>query len=185
MRTAAAFALLACMIAPAAAQEQSPTGGIVDQVYACAEISAEAERLACYDRAVGRMREAQTRGDLVAVDREQARTIEREAFGFSLPSLPRLFGRRDGADAESASVSSTSGLGGVEELEFEIARVSRRPNGPATFTMVNGQVWVQIDDENARMAREGGKVTIRRATFNSFLMSIEAGGPAIRVRRQQ
>jgi len=51
--------------------------------------------------------------------------------------------------------------------------------------MSNGQVWVQIDDENARNAREGGAVTIRRASMGSYLMSVEAGGPAIRVRRQE
>ena len=68
---------------------------------------------------------------------------------------------------------------------MQIASVTARRNMPATFRMSNGQVWVQIDDENARNAREGGTVTIERATLGSYLMHVEAGGPAIRVRRQQ
>ena len=68
---------------------------------------------------------------------------------------------------------------------MQIAGVTARRNMPSTFRMTNGQVWVQIDDENARNAREGGSVTIERASMGSYLMHVEAGGPAIRVRRQQ
>jgi len=175
MRIVLASLCFIALAGPATAQ-QDQTPQVLDEVYACAEVADEAARLACYDAAVGRLREAQNSGNLVAVDREQAREIERDAFGFSLPSLPRIFGRSgDGGDAIET----------VAEMRLEIASVQRRRHGPATFTMTNGQVWVQIDDENARNAREGGSVTIRRASFNSFLMSVDAGGPAIRVRRQQ
>lgn len=168
------FCAIACA-APASAQQGQNTPPVLDQVYACASIAEGEARLACYDAAVGRLREAQSSGNLVAVDREQAQEIERDAFGFSLPSLPRIFGRsRDEPAAET-----------VAEMRLEIASVVRRRNGPATFTMTNGQVWTQIDDEIARNAREGGAVTIRRATLGSFLMSVDAGGPAIRVRRSQ
>lgn len=168
----ASLAFLA-LAAPATAQQPAPTPGVLDAVYACAGVAEEAARLACYDGAVGRMREAQTSGNLVAVDRAAAQEIEREAFGFSLPSLPRIFGR--GGDGE--------GMAEVAEMNLEIASVVHRRNLPSSFTMTNGQTWTQIDDENARNAREGGAVTIRRAAMNSFLMSVEAGGPAIRVRR--
>ncbi len=167
--------------APAFAQEAPPpTPGVLDQVYACANVGDEDDRLACYDRAVGRLREAQSSGNLVAVDRQQAQAIEREAFGFSLPSLPRLFGRR----YESAGAGGEV-IDQVAELRLEITSVSQQRHGPATFTMSNGQVWQQIDDENARNARAGGSVTVRRASLGSFLMSVDAGGPAIRVRRVQ
>jgi len=164
-------------IAAGAASAQEPPGNpaVLDQVYACSSIAEQAARLACYDGAVGRLREAQSSGNLVAVDRQQAETVEREAFGFSLPSLPRLFGNRgDGAASPE-----------IAEMALEIDRVSRRNDGTATFYMTNGQVWTQIDNENARNVRPGGQVTVRRATLGSFLMSVEAGGPALRVRRAQ
>ncbi|HYD87994.1 MAG TPA: hypothetical protein VEA80_11000 [Vitreimonas sp.] len=172
----ASLCFVAFAAGSAAAQEERPANPqVLDQVYACANIADETQRLACYDGAVGRLRDAQTSGNLVAVDRQQAQEIEREAFGFSLPSLPRIFGNR-GNEAAAPEIA---------EMALTIDRVVTRRNGPATFYMSNGQVWTQIDDENARNARAGGQVTIRRATLGSFLMSVEAGGPAIRVRRTQ
>lgn len=168
-----AFMVCVLLAGSAAAQTPAPNAGVLDQVYACATVSGETERLACYDQAVGRLRQAQTSGDIVAVDRAQAEEIERDAFGFSLPSLPRLFGRD--RDAEPA----------FTELQLEIARVDARPNLPARFTMSNGQVWTQIGTEAVRHVRAGGAVRIRRAALGSFLMSVEAGGAAIRVRRTQ
>ncbi len=170
----AAFVVFALFAATAAAQTTpQQRAGVLDQVFACAAVSGEAERLACYDQAVGRLRQAQSSGEVVAVDRAQAEEIERDAFGFSLPSLPRLFGRE--RNAEPA----------FSELQLEIARVERRANLPARFTMSNGQVWTQIGTEGVRHVREGGAVTIRRAALGSFMMSVEAGGGAVRVRRTQ
>jgi hypothetical protein len=168
---------------PVAAQEQAvQTPDALNQVYACRDIADEAQRLACYDGAVGRLRQAQDTGNIVAVDRGQAQEMDREAFGFSLPSLSRIFG---GGGGGNQSAASTPQFERVDNIQMQIASVSVRRNMPSTFRMTNGQVWVQIDDENARNAREGGQVTIERASMGSYLMRVEAGGPAIRVRRQQ
>ena len=170
----AAFVVFALFAAAAAAQTPPlQRAGALDQVFACAAVTGETERLACYDQAVGRLRQAETSGEVVTVDRAQAEEIERDAFGFSLPSLPRLFGRERGAEPA------------FTELRLEIARVESRPNLPARFTMSNGQVWTQIGTEAVRNVRPGGAVTVRRAALGSFLMSVEAGGAAIRVRRTQ
>ncbi len=178
MRVILASLCFVALAAPALAQEQAPaTPGVLDQVYACATVTDEAARLTCYDNAVGRLREAQSSGNLVAVDRQQAQEIQRDAFGFSLPSLPRLFGGR--GDNQQTAIEE------VAEMRLEVASVTSRRNMPSVFTMTNGQVWVQIDDENARNVRQGGAVTVRRASMGSFLMSVDAGGPAIRVRRHQ
>ena len=163
----------------AAAQDQQPASPqVLDQVYACANIAGEAERLACYDGAVGRLRQAQTSGEIVAVDRVQAEEIRRDAFGFSLPSLPRLFGggfagRDDGENQI------------IDEITLEIARVSQRPDRKSLFVMTNGQVWAMVDaSQSNRRAAPGAHVTVRRAAVGSFMMSF-GGGQALRVRRQE
>lgn len=77
-------------------------------VYACADVPGDAARLACFDAAVASLRSAQDEGELVAVSREEINEVRRDAFGFNLPSLPRLgglFGGRDKADAPAASAS--------------------------------------------------------------------------------
>lgn len=182
--------LAAAALGSASAQDppasQPATPGVLDQVYACAGVAEENQRLACYDGAVGRLREAQNTGNIVAVDRAQAEEVDRDAFGFSLPSLARLFG----GGSENASASSTSAarppaFERVDEMQLEIARVAMRRDGTAAFTMTNGQVWSQIDNESPRNVRTGGQVTVRRASMGSYLMSVEAGGPALRVRRTQ
>lgn len=183
MRIVLASLAFIALAGPVAAQQQTSPGnpGVLDQVYQCRSITDEAQRLACYDGAVGRLQEAQNTGNLVAVDRGQAQEMDREAFGFSLPSLSRIFG---GGSNNSAS-ASTPQFERVDNIQMEIAGVTHRRNLPSTFRMTNGQVWVQIDDEVARNVREGGSVTIVRASMGSYLMRVEAGGPAIRVRRQQ
>ena len=182
--------LVAAALGSASAQQppatQPSTPGVLDQVYACASIAEEAPRLACYDGAVGRLREAQNTGNLLAVDRAQAEEVDRDAFGFSLPSLGRLFGGgSENASASTPSAARPPAFTPTEEMQLEIARVAMRRDGTASFTMTNGQVWSQIDDESPRNARAGGQVTIRRAAMGSFLMSVDAGGPALRVRRTQ
>ncbi|MEZ5956439.1 MAG: hypothetical protein R3C27_04420 [Hyphomonadaceae bacterium] len=184
MRIVLASLAFIALAGPVAAQQQTPGGNpdVLDQVYSCRSISDEAQRLACYDGAVGRLQEAQNTGNLVAVDRGQAQEMDREAFGFSLPSLSRIFG--GGSNQNSASASAPQ-FERVDNIQMQIASVTHRRNLPSTFRMTNGQVWVQIDDEVARNVRDGGNVTIHRASMGSYLMSVEAGGPAIRVRRQQ
>lgn len=176
MRAVIASLCFVAFAATAAAQtQQAPPQPpqVLDQVYSCANVTDDAQRLTCYDQAVGRLRQAQTSGEIVAVDRHQAETINREAFGFSLPSLPHLFSRgSDGAE-----------VGHVDEVALEVTRIQRRPDGTALFTMSNGQVWAQIDSDSARNVREGGHVSIRRASMGSFLMHVDAGGAALRVRR--
>lgn len=179
MRVVLASLCLIAFASTADAQEQPATPSVLNEVYACALVPNEQERLACYDGAVGRLRQAETAGDLVAADRTQLDTIERESFGFSLPNLSNIFARRE-SDSEARAEPPR-----LTEAEMTIERISQRGDGILTFYMTNGQVWTQTENISARRARPGGAVTIRRATMGSYMMSLDAGGPGLRVRRVQ
>jgi hypothetical protein len=168
-------AVLGASLAGAQTPPTAQTPDVLARVYACVEKTADAERLACYDAAVGALKTAQATGEVTAIDKGQARQIERESFGFNLPSLPtiafpNLFGGPSAEQPTEAVASTIRSVSGAS-----------RP----TFTLENGQAWQSVDSETNRNARTGAAVTIRKAFGESFLMSVEAGGPAIRVRRVQ
>lgn len=177
---AAAVAFTAALTGSAAAQPaplQSPD--TVAKVYACSEIADSAARLACFDAAVAAMKTAQSQGQFAAVDAAGVRQIEREAFGFSLPSLPKLglpgVRRGEGNDDETDALRTAA---------MTISRVGRY-DGRQSFVMDNGQVWVLIDTKENRLARAGAAVTIRKAALGSYLMAVDQGGAALRVRRAE
>jgi hypothetical protein len=167
------------------AQAPSPTETpeALSRVYACAALLNAEERLACYDAAVGALRTAEDTGRFVSVDREQVQELERDAFGFSLPSLPRLFGGRDGDGEEEASDAAASLS--VDEVEMVVGRISTRGDGRAVFTMENGQRWVLVQSERVRNLRPGDSVTVRRASLGSFFLAPTEGGGGYRVRREE
>jgi hypothetical protein len=170
-RVWAVIVVLILAAAPAAAQTEpdQPTPEALSGVYACAGIQTDAERLACYDAAVGRMRQAETEGQFVAVERAHVETMRRESFGFSLPSVGNLFGRGDDE---------------INRVELEIARVIGQADGRHVFVMSDGQRWVQIEPRRTGNVRPGDTVTIRRAALGSFMLVSERGGAAHRVRRE-
>lgn len=150
-------------------QAQSPEA--LAGVYACAGLADDAERLACYDAAVGRMRQAETEGQFVAVDRQQAESMRRESFGFSLPSITNVFRGGDGG-------------GELDRVELQVDRILTRSDGRHIFVMADGQRWVQIEPRRTSNVRSGDTVTVRRAALGSFMLVSERGGAAHRVRRE-
>ncbi len=148
--------------------------GVLDAVYSCASVSEADERLACYDAAVGALQAREQAGEVAVVDRERVREIEREAFGLSLPSLPRLtLPSLGGREAEP-----------IETIQSEITDWSRAPRGELRFELANGQTWIQIDDREYRMPRTDTlTASISRASFGSFVLQVNDRGRNIRVRR--
>jgi len=172
MRTVSTALALAFIPAMAVAQTPDATPQVLTDVYACAQVQDDAQRLQCYDGAVGRLRQAETQGQVVAVDREQARELERESFGFNLPSLSRIIPNLEGGDRE------------IDDVQMTVASVRANPLGFHTFTMENGQVWVQVEPDSARNVRPGDVVTVQRASLGSFRLTSSRGGGGHRVRRQ-
>lgn len=170
------FAAATTAAAQAQTPSAAPTPDALNNVYECAAIQDGPQRLACYDAAVGRLREAETQGNLIAVDRQQVATLERESFGFRLPSLSS-FVPRLGDEGESTE--------GLESVQMTVARIVNRANGRHAFVMDNGQIWGQAEAQRVSNVREGDTITIRRGAIGNYMLSPSRGGAAHRVRREE
>jgi hypothetical protein len=144
----------------AAAQEPS-----LDAVIACKAIEAPLERVACYD--VGRLEAAEAAGEVSVITRADVEQVQRDSFGFRIPSLPALGGR--GGESQE-----------LERVTEAVKSVSGG-KGALRITLANGQVWEQIDDKPAR-ANAPKSAEIFQAALGSYKMKLD-GGLAFRVKR--
>ncbi len=164
----AAAAATGALAAPVAERTRA---AVLQSLTACRGIAEAAERLACYDKAAASLEQAEAKGEVVVVDREQAQAVRRQAFGFALPSLALLGG---GADDGSA-----------DEVTAKAAAVRRGPSGKWIVQLEDGAVWSQTDTmELPRDPKAGMAVTIRKAALGGFMLS--AGGQrSFRARRER
>ena len=93
------FAFLTGLAVVTQAQAQSTDQpDELQAIYACKSISGASQRLACYDNSVGRFEAAERSGDVVTISKSAIEKVERDAFGFNIPSLPslgKIFGGND------------------------------------------------------------------------------------------
>ena len=178
MRTAGVVLTAAALLAPnllptgASAQVKAEArSAMLQKLIDCRKLTDEAARLACYDQATVALDQAEAKGDIVVVDREQARKVRRQAFGFSVPSIT-LFERGESQE----ELENTTGV-------VDVARV----NGASKWVikLQDGAVWTQVDsNEMFRDPKPGMNVKIRQATMGSFLMTID-NMRAFRARRTE
>ena len=136
-------------------------------VYACTSVADDADRLACYDAAVGRLQEAEAAGDVTTVTRKEVEQVREDSFGFSIPSLPSLMiGKSDDNS--------------LKEVVLPVKAV-RGTRGNLVITLENGQVWRQIDSKALRN-NDQTEAQIYEAALGSFKMKLD-GGIAFRVER--
>lgn len=139
---------------------------LLTDVTRCRDITASAERLACYDASVAALDTAEKQQDLVVVDRQQVREARKTLFGISLPDMS-LFG--GGPD--------------IDQVETTVTDAQVASDGRWTIRMADGARWVQTDDfVIARKPKANDKVVIKRAALGSFRMSV-GGQPGVKARR--
>jgi hypothetical protein len=172
LRGLAACLLLSLAVGNVAQAAESPRrADVLTRLLDCRKVEDAAARLACYDAAAGAMDEAEAKGDVVVVDREQARTVRRQGFGFNLPSLS-LFERGEKADE-------------VEKLQLKVVAARQDGYGKWTVVLEGDQVWRQIDTGDFSLRPKPGMVaTIRRAMLGSYIMSI-GGRAGVRMHRDK
>jgi hypothetical protein len=135
----------------------------------CRSVTADPERLACYDSAVAQLTGVLDKGEVVALDKQQVTTARRQAFGFHLPSL---------------SMFDTSGQPELDRISATVKDAHQRADGTWVIELEDGAVWSQIpDDEHlSRYPHRGSKVEIRKASLGTFFINID-GQRAIRAKR--
>ncbi len=137
----------------------------------CRKITDPTQRLACYDQAAAGLDQAEAKGDVVVVSREEARKVRHQAFGFSMPSIT-LFERGEKPEV----VNSADGL---------IASVRKTIGGKWEIKLQDGATWIQVDlTEIPIDPKPGQTVKINRATMGSYMMTV-ANQRAVRVHREE
>jgi len=96
-------------------------------IYACKTIEDAKKRLACYDSSVGRFEAAEKSGD---VSKTAIEKVERDAFGFNIPSLPslgKLFGGSDKAGKRKKKNALTDPVKKAPDQEVELKPTPSTP----------------------------------------------------------
>jgi hypothetical protein len=167
----------AALAAPALAQNPpAATTGRADALKtlsACRTITEDQARLACYDAAARGVDEAESRGELVVMDRGQVRDAKRSLFGFDTSAL-NIFDR-GGGDARVE----------VDNVTLTVDRAYRGEGGRWVMVMTDGQVWRQIDSNGPyNPPKHGSEARIRKASLGSYFLNVD-DQTAIRARREK
>jgi len=193
------FAIVILITPPAFSQETSSPAEIAS-ILACQSETDDTARLQCFDVAASELKGATSSGELVSFTRDEVQAVEREAFGFNLPSLPRLSGifgsgsKDKGTRTGDSSSISKQGFkaanpDGLKEVTLVVDRVVKTNRGRYRFYLENDQVWYQTDSEKILRPRKNddGQITvdIRKGSFGGFFLQVNGKGRAIRVRRSE
>ncbi len=191
MKTRAAMTVIAALgVLAAAGAAESAKGpakasaqkraAVLQAIVDCRAMTDTTARLACYDAAAAKLDEAEATGQVVVVDKDQARQVRREVFGLQLPSLD-IFS----AAAPKAGPAGTAAVETVDRITEVVKSATRVDGGRWSVELETGAVWRQIDDsELAGDPHPGSKVELRKAALGSFFMKID-GQPAIRAHRDR
>ena len=160
----AAVAVLSALAAPGAiAQPKEGRSAIVQKLVDCRKLTDGVARLACYDQATAALDQAEAKGDVVVIDREQARKVRKQAFGFTLPSIS-IFEKGEAKE----ELDNTDGV---------VASARQDGGGHWVIKLEDGAVWSQVGvEELFKRPKPGSKVKIRKAALGSYMMTVDNGG---------
>jgi hypothetical protein len=167
-----ALALLAALAASGQAAAQTRSEGraaVLQGLLDCKAKSDPTERLACYDAAAGAIDTAEQKGDIVVVDREQAKAARKQAFGLGLPSLD-MFNKAEATPEEANRIEDTVDRGGDGKWVFELS---------------GGAVWQYYDAADlGRQPKKGSKAEVRKGAVGGYFLSLDgqSGARAKRLR---
>lgn len=152
--------------------------GLPPELRQCMAETADAVRLACFDREAARL----------ATEPGLATAAATSAATPPVPAPPALtpeqrFGLR-GDVARETLERERAAKQELDRLEAKVTGVALGPTGDWVVTLDNGQVWAQVPSGMRFTIRVGDPVTISPAALGSYLLAVESGR-SVRVRRRR
>jgi hypothetical protein len=169
--------ILQAQAAPPLKISAQKRAAVLQAIVDCRAMTDPNARLACFDSAAAKLDEAEATGQVVVVDKEQAKQVRREVFGLQLPSL----------DVFSHAAKGPAGAPeeDVNRITETVKQAFRQADGKWTIEFESGAVWRQIDDTVlSNDPQAGSKAEVRKASLGSFFMKVD-GGTAFRVHRDR
>ena len=154
-------------------QESDPAARVLGGLRACRTL-ADADRLACYDRAAAALDQAVQTKEVTLIDKQEVRRTRRGLFGFNLPRIG-LFSS-DGDDQGEKE--------GFTEINSTIASARAVENNRVEFRLTDegDAVWRTTDPGYPPKA--GSTVRIRKGTLGNYFVRFnnERGVRGMRIR---
>jgi hypothetical protein len=122
-------------------------------IEACASLSRDAERLACYDRAV---------------------TAMKTGVGTAAVSAENMFGANSEISQASARPQDVK-REELKQIRGTVTSLRTTDDGMIVLELDNGQVWRQTDAAVRMLVSTGDTVTIVRATMGTFRLADKTG----------
>ncbi|KZN56307.1 type VI secretion system-associated protein TagO [Pseudoalteromonas luteoviolacea] len=137
----------------------------LEQLVQCQSIASDTKRLHCYDQVTTKLQSKQPVATISAA-----------------PVTKSILSKEQKQARFGIENKTTQNEQRVDNIEATIVKLTKSVHGVRTFELSNTQVWKQIGS-NAFFARQEDTVTIKRGSFNSFLMSKSGSNRTIRVKR--
>jgi len=168
---------------------QTPTSSLPG-LFACRSIEDDQARVQCYDKVTDDLAAADQKGEIVTITKKQVEDMEKESFGFNLPSIPKLsslFGEpkpKDGtvSNGPQEKVKKKS----AQNLIAPIKSVRLFNRNKTRFFLENGQIWEQTGGRTLRLRIRDGRPTVAhiyKGTLSGYRLRVNGKGTMITVRR--
>lgn len=168
----AASMCIFCAATSNAADRPEARPALLRQLMDCRTQTDAALRLACYDAQVAAIDVAESKKELVVVDKAQMKQARKSLFGFSLPKISLFGDGDDGAEEDDMKL-----------LETTVASARRMNDGNWRIELADGVFWRQMEAKDIFAPKAGDKIKIRRASMGSYLASINSR-TAFRIKRE-
>lgn len=148
-------ASLISIAVPAWAQAADEQPAVIKNIVGCARITANEERLRCFDRSVAGLNKDLADNRLAVLDSEGVKRTRRSLFGFPLPTIG-LFGKSHADDDQR-----------VTEIDGAISRMIPLANQRYELVLADGARW-QTTEPTTDPFRTGDRVHIRQGALGSY-----------------